>query len=63
MHAPDIIRQNGRSGEAVSIAGLTPRAHDKESMERVTEMQNTYRWHNQRGACGAGRPSAFVIGR
>ena len=34
MHAPDIIRQNGRSGEAVSIAGLTPRAHDKESMER-----------------------------
>ena len=34
MHAPDIIRQNERSSEAVSIAGLTPRAHDKEEMER-----------------------------
>lgn len=26
--------QNGRSGEAVYIAGLTPRAHAKEEMER-----------------------------
>ena len=34
MHAPDIIRLNGRSGGVVSIAGLTPRAHDKEEMER-----------------------------
>ena len=34
MHAPDIIRQNERSGEAVSIAGLTHRAHDKEIMAR-----------------------------